>query len=259
MKMSITALLLALLLTDNVTAQKKTDIEHDRLIGSVKSMRIETAKLVTKSGIWVEKARSLQRVINYDPQGNMTKETIYIDRPTITLIRYRYDADGNRTEEILIEGPPGPAYGSYGTDRGGSLGSGDGRSMRLVRRVFKHDSDGNRIEEVIYSNSYRRPIQSGRAMTGIYRHTYDSKGRRKETVYSAAGSLIRRWVYVLDENGNVGEMAVYSEGGHLLSRESYRYEYDGAGNWIKRTTSTWKKRGSHSYFEPEEVTYRTIE
>ena len=258
----ISTIFICLLLDSSAVAQKKSDTEHDRLIGLIKSIRVETARLVSKSGLWQEKRRDLERVINYDSEGYLTKEIIYIDSPTITRITYRYDKDGNRSEDILVEGGPGPSsssYKVYGTDKGGSKGDGDVRSVRMVRRVYKHDSNGNRVEETIYGNTSSATIRSGRAISGIYNHVYDGKDQRIETTFREAGLLKNRWVFSYDERGNVKEMSKYTDGGYLLLRESYEYELDIIGNWTKRITSKWKEKGSKSYFEPEEVTYRKID
>lgn len=252
----VATLLLCLILPCSAVAQIKTDREQDRLIGPVKSVRVETARLVSKSERWIEKGRELERIINYDFQGNMAKQTIYRDRPTVTEIDYQYDKDGNRNENITSEGPPGASssYRAYGsTDRGGATGDGDRRTFSLIRRVFKHDADGNRIEETMYGNRATR----GRAISGIFNHVYDQKQQRIETTHSAAGQVINRWAYTYDDKGNVLETAKYTRGDYLLIKESYLYEFDSTGNWIKQTSSKLQDR-KRSYFRPEEVTYRKI-
>jgi hypothetical protein len=265
MKRLIPAIFLFLLLNHSAVAQKKSDTDHARLIGSVKSVRVVAAKLVEKSGRWKEKGRDLERVINYDPEGYMIKETIYVNSPTITRITYRYDGDGNRSEDVTIDGGPGRAssYRGYsstrGSDSGGSRDDGDLRSIRMFRRIFKHDPNGNRVEEVIYGNTGSATIRSGRAISGIYNHIYDDKGQRIETTFSESGLIRNKWIYTYDEKGNVIEMSKYTEGGYLLLRESYKYEFDKIGNWTKRIISRWKQRGSKPYFEPEKVTYRTVD
>src|SRR6185312_17073354 len=46
--------------------------------------------------------------------------------------------------------------------------------------------------------------------------------------------------------------------GSLLSKETYKYEFDFAGNWNKMTTSVAVVDGRGITFEPTEVTYRSI-
>jgi hypothetical protein len=258
----ISSLLLCLVLTCAAAAQKKSDREHERLIGPVKSVRVETARLVKKSGNWVEKSRDLQEVIDYGSKGEMTKKTIHADSPTIITIKYSYDKDGKRGEDAIVEGPTRSDWSSYRgygeTYNGGSRGDGDVREGRRARRVFKYDPSGNRIEETIYSSSSKATIYGGTAVEAIYNHNYDEKSQRRETIYRVLNQVIYRWVYDYDDKGNITEMSKYSEGGYLLIKESYAYEFDAAGNWIKRTTSEWKRQGSNPHFEPERVIYRTI-
>lgn len=260
MNKAIRILLLQVIFASGIAAQSssttpiKPDRDHDRLIGPVKSVRLEMAKLKHKS-TWGEKRRTLQRTISYDPQGNITRQTIYIDRPTLTDIRYSYEKDGNRGESIVRETPPGESvsYRTYGTV------GGDGRSIRVVRRVFKHDASGNRIEETVYGSRGGAVSISGSPIAAIVHHAYDEKSQRRQTVHVVDGLAVERQVFSYDDRGNITDMAQYSGGGHLLRKESYTYEFDAIGNWIKRSTSEWKKRGTKSHFEPEEVTYRIIE
>lgn len=249
----VATLLLNLVFTCPVVAQIKPDREIDRLIGPVKSVRVESAKLVSRSERWVEKRRELERTISYDSQGNMAKQTIYTDRPTVTTIGYRYDKSGNRSENITSEGPPGASssYRAYGdSDRGGSTGDGDRRAISLARRVFKQDAAGNRIEETMYGR--------GSVISGVFYHEYDQKEQRIGTTLTSAGRVINKWVHTYDDKGNVVETAKYTEGGYLLRKEAYAYEFDSTGNWTKKTISKLTDRSNKPYFRPEEVSYRMI-
>ena len=44
----------------------------------------------------------------------------------------------------------------------------------------------------------------------------------------------------------------------MVSKETYKYEYDSLGNWTKMTTSVAVVENGTIAFEPVEVTYRTI-
>jgi hypothetical protein len=63
-------------------------------------------------------------------------------------------------------------------------------------------------------------------------------------------------VSTYDEKGNKTEEDFYNP--DLRRKETYAYEGDSTGNWIRRTTSTWVTKFGKSYFEPSLVTYRTI-
>ena len=90
--------------------------------------------------------------------------------------------------------------------------------------------------------------------------TYDQKGNRVDNAYflAAGGSLTGKEVYKYDERGNIIEMTLHDDGGTLLAKEVYTYEFDAVGNWVKMTTSVAVLEGGKVSFEPSEVTYRTI-
>ncbi|HEV2861233.1 MAG TPA: energy transducer TonB [Pyrinomonadaceae bacterium] len=90
--------------------------------------------------------------------------------------------------------------------------------------------------------------------------TYDQKGNRVDNAYflAAGGTLTGKEVYKYDDRGNMVEMTLHNADGTLLSKETYSYEFDAVGNWVKMTTSVAVIEGGKVTFEPSEVTYRTI-
>jgi protein TonB len=89
---------------------------------------------------------------------------------------------------------------------------------------------------------------------------YDLKGNKIENQYFpiAGSTLTGKEVYKYDEKGNISEMTLLNPDGSLLSKETYKYEFDFAGNWNKMTTSVAVVDGGRVVFEPTEVTYRSI-
>jgi len=89
---------------------------------------------------------------------------------------------------------------------------------------------------------------------------YDLKGNKIENQYFpiAGATLTGKEVYKYDEKGNISEMTLLNADGSLLSKETYRYEFDFAGNWSKMTTSVAVVDSGRLTFEPTEVTYRSI-
>lgn len=89
---------------------------------------------------------------------------------------------------------------------------------------------------------------------------YDIKGNKIENQYFpiAGATLTGKEVYKYDEKGNISEMTLLNPDGTLLSKETYKYEFDFAGNWNKMTTSVAVVDGRGITFEPTEVTYRAI-
>ena len=89
---------------------------------------------------------------------------------------------------------------------------------------------------------------------------YDLKGAKTVNQYFpvAATAPTGREVYKYDEKGNISEMTLMGSDGAMVSKETYKYEYDSLGNWTKMTTSVAVVENGTIAFEPVEVTYRTI-
>ena len=90
--------------------------------------------------------------------------------------------------------------------------------------------------------------------------SYDVKGNKTENQYFpiAGVTLTGKEVYKYDEKGNISEMTMLNPDGSLLSKETYKYEFDFLGNWNKMTTSVAVVDGRGITFEPTEITYRSI-
>ena len=103
-----------------------------------------------------------------------------------------------------------------------------------------------------------KPVEGARAV--LETTTYDQKGNRVDNAYflEAGGTLTGKEVYKYDDRGNIVEMTLHNADGTLLSKETYNYEFDAVGNWVKMTTSVAMIEGGKVTFEPSEVTYRTI-
>jgi len=89
---------------------------------------------------------------------------------------------------------------------------------------------------------------------------YDLKGNKIENQYFpiAGSTLTGKEVYKYDEKGNISEMTLLNPDGSLLSKETYKYDFDFAGNWNRMMTSVAVVDGGRLTFEPTEVTYRSI-
>lgn len=119
-----------------------------------------------------------------------------------------------------------------------------------VRRV--------RTEVVKLASQDGKLVEGKRALLEVV--AYDIKGNKTENQYFpvAGGTLTGKEVYKYDEKGNISEMTLLNDDGSLLSRETYKYEFDFAGNWKKMTASVAVVDGGRITFEPTEITYRSI-
>jgi protein TonB len=89
---------------------------------------------------------------------------------------------------------------------------------------------------------------------------YDVKGNKVGNQYFpvSGATLTGKEVYKYDEKGNISEMTLLNPDGSLLSKETYKYEFDFLGNWNKMTTSVAVVDARGITFEPTEITYRSI-
>jgi TonB family protein len=90
--------------------------------------------------------------------------------------------------------------------------------------------------------------------------TYDPAGKKIDSVaYPVEGrTLPGKEEYLYDDKGNVMEMILRNTDGSVLSRESYKYEFDELGNWTKMSSSVVVYENGKINFEPTGITYRTI-
>jgi len=89
--------------------------------------------------------------------------------------------------------------------------------------------------------------------------TYDLKGARIDnSSYLVPTSPVGKEDYKYDEKGNIIEMTLRGDDGSIISRETYKYEFDRIGNWTKMVTSLVIFEAGELKSEPVEATYRTI-
>ncbi|MGH9907214.1 MAG: energy transducer TonB [Pyrinomonadaceae bacterium] len=119
-----------------------------------------------------------------------------------------------------------------------------------VRRV--------RTEVVKLTSADGRIVEGKRSLLEVV--AYDVKGNKIENQYYpvSGATLTGKEVYKYDDKGNINEMTLLNDDGSLLSRETYKYEFDFAGNWNKMTTSVAVVDAGRFTFEPTEITYRSI-
>ena len=115
-----------------------------------------------------------------------------------------------------------------------------------------------RTEVVKLASQDGRLVEGKRALLEVV--AYDIKGNKVENQYFpvAGGTLTGKEVYKYDDKGNISEMTLLNDDGSLVSKETYKYEFDFAGNWNKMTASVAVVEGGKFTFEPSEITYRAI-
>ncbi len=115
--------------------------------------------------------------------------------------------------------------------------------------VYTHDTSGRQAEWSIHKPD---GTLSQRNVS-----TYDDKGRERGwIIYRGDGTPAMGQARSYDERGNVIESLRYGNG-VSVGRETFTYEFDARGNWVKRRTvrETVKDGNSHTEIE---VNYRAI-
>jgi YD repeat-containing protein len=205
--------------------QKKSDLEHAGLLGKVKTVKVEEAKLSNKSGKPAEGKRVQLETQSYGENGMLAK-SVRIDAGQRGDYFYSYDGNGSRLELIRSS-----------------------VSSSHVKTEFKYDASGNRLEEV----------QTGdEGLVGKTVNVYDARGRCTERRLFNKQALFARRTYKYAADANPTEEAEYDPKGALVGKQSYSYELDTTGNWIKRITSTQGMSNGKPVTEPADATYRTI-
>jgi len=151
-------------------------------------------------------------------------------------------AQTNLTAKAGIQPQPAAAAVESDRIRDGLVGP--------VRRV--------RTEVVKLASQDGRLVEGKRALLELV--AYDIKGNKVENKYFpvAGSTLTGKEVYKYDEKGNISEMTLLNDDGSLLSKETYKYEFDFAGNWNKMTAAVAVVESGRFSFEPTEITYRAI-
>jgi len=251
MRKVIPVFIAGLLCACSILAQtKKSDKEDAGLRGKVRTVFAEDAKLSQSGGQWIEGKRQPSHEETYDEQGNMIKRLAYDYRGNLRDTTTYTVIDGDKTskwESIRHDYDPPPAMAPP------SAGTPKPHDPRFDNRyVYKYDSRGHRTEVTLYRSD---GSQGNRNVT-----TFDEKGNKvKWELYTAEGELNFSSTSKFDDKGNEIEVTYYHANGTMSERYSHTdYEFDAAGNWIKRKTLKWTTKSGQSIFEPYEITYRTI-
>jgi len=117
--------------------------------------------------------------------------------------------------------------------------------------VRKMDDAGNPTEDIVNAAD-GTPVRR-------VAYSYDKAGKLFSVAqYGATGSISQKWIY--DGDGIVKKRNGFDNAGSLVRQESYSYEYDTVGNWVKRVTTsrTPGLQNKEAAGDQVEVTYRTI-
>lgn len=232
------------------------------------------------------------RQASYDTKGKLIESTYYNPDGSVMrkdIFTYQYKTEGNKVEELSYHRtepstspdelgytfyPPLGSIASKNKTEKSENGSGFGFSHK---RVITYDNTGHIIEEAEYDATgalYRKKIFKVAGQTledgfnydangtpqGKYVFTYDAKGKLIKLMQKvskgpmAPKPIDRKYLYTYDNKGNITEESAYEADGSLYSKETYTYEYDSHGNWIKQV----KRSISNNGYNSTTVYYRSI-
>ena len=161
----------------------------------------------------------------YDNKGNIIKRAEY-DNGNLNsheIYKYIYDNNGNKIEFV--------SHYWQGN---------------LTDKTYKYiyDNNGNKIESVSYKNGNLTSHSHE-----IYKYIYDNngnimEGRKRKFLKEDTGLLLDdKELCKYDDKGNQIEVKRYLMGGDLWFWETFIYQYDQYGNWIKKTVSNKVNHG----------------
>ena len=182
--------------------------------------------------------------INYSAKGERL-ERIFRNKEgaLVKKILYRYDDNGRKIEEHHIK-PDGSLEHNvtYKYDARGNCtewASFSARGVLVGKQTFYYDAKNNNTQEVWWFLA-----DSSRNQKLVY--TYNDKGQEVERKkYTLSDSLKYKDVSSYDYTGSLMKMERFDTGNNIVPgfSNTYQYEYDKKGNWIKKEVQAKGKTG----------------
>jgi len=230
---AIIAFVTALLTAVSATAQKKSDVSRDQLIGPVHTAQVELAEIAVKDGKEVEILRRPHQKVVYDQRGNEIERINFIQSGSIE----------NRTVHVIDANGRVSGWKAYEVDAGGS-------GERLTAwSEWLYDKTGNRVETRVYNGndltlqtmaSYNAAglvivetmIADGGAWKQTKKYGYDSNGRRTSTSINTNGTA----ELIEEVHDNTGNLISYKYSGPDGQNDHIaKYAFDAKGREIERS------------------------
>jgi hypothetical protein len=238
MKRALFVLALIVIFSSSAISQSKTSKEIDGLVGPVHTVTTVSIRLTRTGDVWTEGERTMGPVMTYDQNGNDGRFGNGNARSSLAAGgAVKYNAKGQEIERSYY-GPDNVlvmkvllSYDEAGHVTEVSEQNADGSLRR--RNTFAFDDKGNMTSLGTYDGANKL----NRKLTW----TFDEKGNRTEWTESLlkgeAMALFERITYTYDDKGNVLLQTQYGNPAGMVMKESFSYEFDARGNWIKRDRS----------------------
>ena len=212
-----------------------TDLKEMHLAGNVKSMtEIIYKPLVVESGDQGKNVRQ-ETICHFNRDGNITDESFFTEwgDPVRTMDSVFFDEQGRRAFRLTYNSKnelirkTGFVCNNEAaiTERLASKPDGS----FAYKKIYTYDERGNLKSITDYSKS---GDESGKT---TYSYKYDPQGyilERKVTYLP--DTSVYRTTYQVDNRGNSIVQQDYHPSGKLVKSQTMEYDYDAAGNWIRR-------------------------
>ena len=227
------------------------------MVGPVHTVTTISVSVTKKDGVWTEAVSPMTSVFTYDENGNDGR---FGDGGAAIGgsegVR-KYNDKGQEIERDLI-GPDNSialkilfAYDDSGRVIEESEQFADGK----LRRRHTHTYDGKGRETSL--SSYDSNNNLNRRLTW----GFDENGKKTEWTESKLNgkemALFERITYTYDDKGNVLLQTQYGNPEGTVTKQTFTYEFDQIGNWIKRERHT-ARIGSGTIEEWQDVDSRSI-
>ncbi len=273
----------------------KSDKEREHLLGPVRSLSLDSAKIICDGGKCSEGPREHVATVYYDKHGNWVKR---IDRGQQDQWSYVYNREGRVIEKAVLAEDGSKISRSdfiYASDehlveeKTCDLSTSictrasytyDEAARLLARTTYNPDGTIHLKRECSYDDKGNVTCQTRHGI-GLSEdiQLYNAKRDLLEDVtYGIDGNLVTKWVYHYNAKGTLVGAVGYKEGGAFVDRQVYAYDdrgnrtevafYNEDGSlrnkWIFSyeydSVGNWVKKIEfhNSRTEPREITYRTI-
>ncbi len=226
-----------------------TDAQDEGLKGKVKKVIEESED---RSGTWSVQGRKTSSIEYYDQNGALTQRDSYDSQGKPFQVTVYGYIDGKRVSRSKTDSDSETVFSALGPPSAAAAGP-PRKSDPGYDYSFEYKYENGKLaERQMFFSSGRK------GMRYVYEH---SPNQVEELAYTDEGKLNQRYLSVLDANGNEIERTDFGVlNFHIYGDRKYRhsYEFDAAGNWIKKVTLKEAKENGVAGWHPAYVSYRTI-
>ena len=189
--------------------------DGDRLLGNVKSVRIEKVFMTGKGDAGRQQSREIEEESEYDVSGNLTIRRTYAEGHLAFELRYAYDSNGRLLEERARDNESSLNY---------KLTNSFDRQGRKIGQIVCRSEPG--YFEVKPPVAGASPARQPPAIKQTYNPLYIYGGDTKAE-YCDALPYIEKFRFVYDERGNISRRVMFRSNYREAYKEAYEHDYEG--------------------------------